>query len=554
MSEQFSPEETEILKTFCSNIHKSIFVLQNLPEVIKGALFSRYSRTTKSLRRLLIDEFIKDKETGFADIAKYQGGNAEALGIAIQKAHAFYDRVLDGYGDDSVGELGGTHIACEQVSNMASKVLEDARLGGSPLEKSTRYVYFNDKVDGEYQFYKEPTLMGSSFREPYLQINTLLFDTYSELLEPMKAFLIARMPLAEFEFFDITSKQTVKFSQLTDEKTIKRANVAYTSAVRAKACDVLRGLLPASTLTNVGIFGNGRFFQGLLTKMYSHPLAEMRTLAADMHRELDTAIPSFVRRAKTDEYLTQTAASVRAETLALVQQPPTQVQQVTLLDYDADAEDKILAAILYPNSAVPLAQLRTQVQKLSPEERKQLIATYVGKRRHRRDKPGRAFEQAYYTFDIIGDYGIYRDLQRHRILSQERQLLSTLHGYDTPEEFEQAGFGEKYHAAMRAAAEAYTAIAAVHPFEAQYVVPLAYNIRWYMKMNLREAYHFCELRAGQQGHPSYRKVAQLMAKEIVRVHPVLAAGMTFVDYHEYKLERINAEMRSEEKREARKTS
>lgn len=551
MPEQFTAEETAILKSFCSNIDKNIFVLQNLPEVIKGALFSRYSRSTKSLRRLLLDEFIRDKETGFADIAKYRGGNAEALGAAIQKAHAFYDRVLDGYGDDSVGELGGVHIACEQVSNMASKVLEDARIGGSPLEKSTRYVYFNDKVDGEYQFYKEPTLMVSQFRELYLQINNLLFDTYSELLEPMKAFLIARMPLAEFEFFDIGTKQTVKFSQLTDEKLIKRASIAYNSAIRSKACDVLRGLLPTSTLTNVGIFGNGRFFQQLLTKMYSHPLAEMQALAKSMHAELDTAIPSFVRRAKEDEYLMQTATTAREKTLALIRQFPEPAQQVTLLDYDADAEEKVLSAILYPNSAVPLAQLRAQVQQLSPWELEQLIAAYVGKRRHRRDKPGRAFEHAYYTFDILGDYGIYRDLQRHRILTQERQLLSTLHGYDTQEEIGLAGFGEKYHAAMRAADAAYRKIAAQYPFEAQYVVPLAYNIRWYMKMNLREAYHFCELRAGQQGHPGYRKVAQLMAKEIARVHPTLAAGMTFVDYNDYKLERINAEMRKEEKRELR---
>src|SRR3989344_9054266 len=189
MLEQFSAEESEILKTFCSNGDKGIFVLQNLPEVIKGALFSRYSRSAKSLRRLLLDEFIKDKETGFADIAKFQGGSAEALGVAIQKAHAFYDRVLDGYGDDSVGELGGAHIACEQVSNMASKVLEDARLGGSPLEKSTRYVYFNEKVDGDYLFFKEPVLMQSEFAELYLRTNRMLFETYSKLIEPMKQFL-----------------------------------------------------------------------------------------------------------------------------------------------------------------------------------------------------------------------------------------------------------------------------------------------------------------------------------------------------------------------------
>src|SRR3989344_3334725 len=263
MGENFTQEEQDILNSFVTNLDKPVFVLKNLPEVIKGALFSRYSRSKKSLRRLLLDEFILDKETGIIELTQFQQAQGISLDAAIKKANDFYDRVLDGYGDDSVGELGGAHIACEQVSNMASKVLEDARIGGSPLEKSTRYVYFNDKVDGEYQFYKEPTLRASVFADLYIQINNLLFDIYSELLEPMKAFLMRHMPLADFAFFDITTKQTVKFSQLTDEKTIKRANIAYTAAVRAKACDVLRGLLPASTLTNVGIFGNGRFFQQL---------------------------------------------------------------------------------------------------------------------------------------------------------------------------------------------------------------------------------------------------------------------------------------------------
>ncbi len=283
MGESFTPEERKILESFVTNLDKPIFVLKNLPEVIKGALFSRYSRSKKSLRRLLLDEFILDKETGFTELVNFQQGQGVQLDAAIKKAHEFYDRVLDGYGDDSVGELGGAHIACEQVSNMASKVLEDARIGGSPLEKSTRYVYFDEKVDGDYLFYKEPELMQSEFAELYLKTNRMLFDTYAKLIEPTKKFLTERMPLGQFEFFDPTVKQTLQFANITDEKIIKRAQIAYNAAIRAKACDILRGFLPASTVTNVGIFGNGRFFQNLLTKMYTHPLTEMRNIATAMH-------------------------------------------------------------------------------------------------------------------------------------------------------------------------------------------------------------------------------------------------------------------------------
>ena len=549
MLEQFSAEESEILKTFCSNGDKGIFVLQNLPEVIKGALFSRYSRSTKSLRRLLLDEFIRDPETGFAEIVKLKHGS-EGMGKAVQKAQAFYDRVLDGYGDDSVGELGGAHVACEQISIIATKVLQDARLGGSPLEKSTRYVYFNDKKDGQYQFLREPTLMQSPFAGAFTDTCNMLFETYSALIEPMKGFLTQHLPLEEFDFFDTAAKQTVKFHALTDEKIITRATIAYQAAIRSKACDVLRGLLPAATLTNMGVFGNGRFFQSLLTKLHSHPLAELRAIGKEMHAELNTIIPSFVRRAKPDEFLVESDIAVRARTLEHTHKTADQSPTVTLVDYDPAAEEKIMAAMLYVHSALPLMQLRKIVQGMGNEAQQELLAGWLGRRIHRRDKPGRAFENSYYTFDILADYGIYRDLQRHRILTQERQLLTTRFGYNVPEEITIAGFADQYHAAMRAAAETYEKIAVQYPFEAQYVVPLAYNIRWYMTMNLREAFHFCELRATQQGHPGYRKVAQLMAKEIARVHPHIGQ-LQFVDYREYKLERIAAEMRTAEKREAR---
>ncbi len=261
-------------------------------------------------------------------------------------------------------------------------------------------------------------------------------------------------------------------------------------------------------------------------------------------------IPSFVRRAKQDEFLLETNNALQKTAQQIVGKHKIQAAEpVELVEYDTDAEIKVVAALLYCNTKLPMRQLKDIAKHMTQEQRLQIIEEQVKRRRHRRDKPGRAYEHAYYTFDILGDYGIYRDLQRHRILTQERQDLNVIHGYETPQELAEAGFDTEYHECMMAAADAYHTIAKKYPKEAQYVVPFAYRIRWYMKMNLREAFHFCELRSGQQGHPGYRKIAQLMAKKIALVHPTLAAAMNYVDYNDYKLERINAEMKKEEKRE-----
>ena len=275
---EFTDEEKEILKPFFTNMDKSIFALTNLPEVVKGALFSRYSRSTKSLRRVLLDEFIKAPEMGFKEIVGFQEGQGVNQLVAIQKAEEFYDRVLVGYGDDSVAELGGASIAVEDISNICSKVIEDARIGISPLEKSTRYVFFNDKIDGKFRYYRDPETMNSKFAELYEKTCDMLFETYQKLSEPMMKWVMERFPKEE---------------GVSDR--------AYAAAVRAKALDILRGILPVATITNVGLFGNGRSFEYLMTKMFAHQLKEVRDVAQSMHDELSKVIPSFVKRAN-DRY------------------------------------------------------------------------------------------------------------------------------------------------------------------------------------------------------------------------------------------------------------
>src|SRR3989344_4519588 len=541
-------EEKKVLAPFVTSTERNIFVLTNLPEVIKGALFSRYSRSTKSLRRLLIDEFLKDPQSGLSQLSA-NSAQSEELRRAIKRAQDFYDRVLDGYGDDSVGELGGAHVAIENVSIIATKIIQDARIGGSPLEKSTRYVWFDQKVDGDYLFYKEPKIMNSKHKELYLSINRRLFQTYADLVAPITEFVKKNFPLEDFAFFDSQTKKEIPYSEISDEKMKKRAQIAYNAAVRSKACDLLRGLLPASTLTNMGVYGNGRFFQGLLSRLFQNELSEPQIIAKEMKEELDKVIPSFVRRAAKSDYLEK--ANKQAQKLAKFLTgtiKPLAVKPVVLVNYDKNSEDELISAILYPYSKLSMMQLNVLVQSISPEEKLKIMKEYIGERKARRDKPGRAFEHIYYTFDILADYGLFRDLHRHRVLTQQRQLLSTDHGYELPEEIVQAGYGDVFEQAMKEAKDAYDIIAKDFPTEAQYVVPLAYKIRFYMKLNLREAFHLIELRSTPQGHAGYRKIVQLMYKEIEKVHPVFAKAMKFVDLNDYPLGRLKSEMRKEEKR------
>jgi thymidylate synthase ThyX len=530
--DHFSDAERELLAPFVTDLDAPIFGLRNLPEVVKGALFSRYSRTDKSLRRILLDEFIQAAESDFANIVGRTSGFINQT-IATQQAEAFYERVLIGYGDDSVAELGGAHIACEGVSNIAAKALEDSRIGISPLEKSTRYVRFDRKVDGKYRYLREPAIMASGHAAAYEQAMDALFDTYAELLDPTIAFLQARTP--------------------RDAQTSERA---YNSAIRAKAFDLLRGLLPMATLTNVGLFGNGRAFEYLLTKLRASSLGELHALADAMQQPLDAMIPSFVKRAKNERGRIQQAylrglrerVDEAIKRLALDLPRSELGPDVQLIDYDRDAEQIVVAAILYPHSELSLNDARALAAELSDDERRALIRAYVGDRANRFQRPGRAFEEVRYVFDLHADLGAYRDLQRHRMLTQERQNFGVHLGYVTPPELREAGLEERYSRAIEQAAALVERIAADLPEQSQYAVPLAFRVRWRITLSLREVYHLTELRSAPQGHPSYRRIAQAIFDAVRNVHPLLAEGMRFVDMGDYALERLDAERRLDQKR------
>jgi thymidylate synthase ThyX len=496
---------------------------------------SRYSRTDKSMREIFLDEFLKNKNRG----------------------EEFYNRVLLEYGDDSVAELGEAQIAIEGLSNIAVKKIEDRRIGLSYLEKSSRYVVWNKKENGKYRFYRDPEIMKSRFADMYEDSCNFSFDIYSQNIEPMVNYVREKYPIEKYSFKDSADGKEKIFSKLKNQSDIKSANMIYRGSTKAKALDILRGLLPASTLTNVGITGNGRAFEYLLTVLGSSDLKEEQDLASKIKKELDTTIKSFVRRADDkygkafQRYLKDVKNKSRLVTRKEIKSNPIKGSVTNLVDYESEkiAMDKIIASIMYEQSpSTSYQNILQQVKKISKENKIKIVNEFIQIRKNRRHRPSRAFENTYYTFDLCNNFGMFRDLHRHRALTLERQLLTTDHGYNIPNEIKILGIERDFKDCMNKTKETFEKIRKKYPEQGQYVVNFGYNYPYFMKFNLREACHLIELRTVPQGHIDYRRVAQQMFKQINKVHPNLSKIMKYVDMKEYDLERFESEKRTEEKR------
>jgi len=536
---EFSIEEEKTLSDHFSNTKDNVFAIITPRQVDRGALMSRYSRTDKSMRRIFLDEFLKNKNRG----------------------EEFYDRVLLEYGDDSVAELGEAQIAIEGLSNIAVKKIEDRRIGLSYLEKSSRYVTWNKKENGKFRFYRDEKIMSSKFANMYEDSCNLSFETYSKNIEPMINYIREKYPIEKYSFKDSTDKKEKLFSKLKDEKDIKSANMIYRGSTKAKALDILRGLLPASTLTNVGITGNGRAFEYLLTVLGASELDEEQKLASKIKKELDSTIKSFVRRSDDkygkafQKYLRDVKNKSRSITLKEIKSVPATGTITKLTEYESEkkALDIIITSIMYEQSpSTSYQNIMQQVKKISKERKIKIINEFVKIRTNRRHRPSRAFENVYYTFDLCNNFGMFRDFHRHRALTLERQLLTTDHGFVLPDEIKTLGLEKDFKECMNHTKDTFEKIRKKHPEQSQYVVNFAYNYPYFMKLNLREACHLIELRTIPQGHIDYRRVAQQMYKQINKVHPNLSQIMKFVDLKEYDLERFESEKRTEEKRKKMK--
>ena len=521
--ESFTDSERALLDPYFSNLDRPVFALVNLPETVKGAMFARYSRYPGTLRRMFLDEFA-------ADVAP---GARPFDGVEGERAAGLYERVFIGYGDDSIAQVGGAHIACEWVSNVLTKILQRGRLAAY-LEQSTRYIPYDRPIEpgGGYRYYSDDDL-GAGYRAAMDE----LFAIYSRGLETTQAWAGDRWPRDDGQ-----------------------PEGAWRSSIRAKALDLLRGLLPASTLSHVGIYASGQAYEGLLLRLAASPLPEARAFGEMMHAELEHVIPSFVARVGRPDRGGDWIAHLRERReateravarLGLDRRGGDGTPSVELVHVDG-TEDDLLAATLYESAGAPEAEIRSRISALDPIERAELIGELAGERRNRRHRPGRGWEAVRYRFEIVSDYGGFRDLQRHRMLTCQWQRLGPELGAGVPDEVREAGVGDEYDRALEISRTEFERLESAGLAEAApYALCLGYRIRYVLDLNAREAMHLCELRSGREGHPTYRAVAQAMHERIATVHPAIAAAMRHVDSStEPRLERILSEIRTHRKRVA----
>jgi thymidylate synthase ThyX len=523
--EAFSEAERDRLRPHFSNLDRPVFALVGLPETVKAALFARYSRYPGTLRRLFLDEFADDVPVTEGLAACSEGARAAAL----------FERVFVGYGDDSVAQLGGAHIACEYVSNIMTKLLERPRLGAY-LEQSTRYIAYDVPVKGYgYRYFHDPAL-----GPEYERAMDFLFDTYTSMRPRVEAWARDHFSAAERE-----------------------SPAAYERAVRAKALDLIRGVLPAASLSHVGIFATGQTYEQLILHLLAHPLPEARSYGEMILEAVRSVIPSFVARVPRPdrggawiEYLRrrEAAAVAVAERLGLRSRSVWRASgdagpTVRLARWSGD-ELQALGAMLFEAAVVGEEEALARAASLDDGERAEVFRLLCGARSNRRHRPGRGLETLHYRFEIVSDYGAFRDLQRHRMLTVQWQPLTPDLGADVPEELYAAGVGDDYRRALERSAAAYDALAdAGHGLAASYAVCLGYRIRYVLELNAREAMHLIELRSGREGHPTYRAVAHELHRLIGEVHPLVAGMMTYLDEStEPRLERILAELRTERRR------
>jgi thymidylate synthase ThyX len=523
--ESFTDAERQRLRPHFTNLDRPVFALVNLPETVKGALFARYSRYPGTLRRLFLDEFASEVP---AVPDAWEGEEGE-------RAAALYERIFVGYGDDSVAQLGGAHIACEWVSNILTKILQRPRLGAY-LEQSTRYIAYDALMPdppGGFRYYRDAEL-----GPEYTRAMDELFQIYSSALPRVAAWAEQEFPIAGGE-----------------------APAAHARAIKAKALDLLRGLLPASSLSHMGIFATGQTYEQLVLHLLAHPLPEARFCGQMILDELKAVIPSFVARVERPDrggewidYLeSRTQAGERwARRLGLNEDQESEGPSVSLLRVDGD-EDDLLAALLFEAGTASEQASREAIGSLDADERAQLLGDLVGHRANRRHRPGRGLEALSYRFEVVSDYGAFRDLQRHRMLTIQWQALSPALGAGVPEQVSLAGCGDEYRRALAVSAGEYHRLVE-HGLAtaAPYALCLGYRIRYILDLNAREAMQLIELRSGREGHPSYRAVAHEMHAQIAAVHPAVAAAMVHVDRDtEPRLERILSEMRSHARAAAR---
>lgn len=421
-----------------------------------------------------------------------------AASLTEEKSAQFHEKWVVGYGHASVAEHAVLHIAFENVSRLAIESIESNRLA-SYTEKSTRYQKW-----GTDNFFIPSELDGHPLREEFIVTCSLLFKTYNDALDPVRTVVMKRAQRRENE---------------SDEAMDRR--------LRSQYVDVCRFLLPAASLANVGMTANARVLENVIRKMLSHELAEVRAIGEQVKTVAKSEIPTLVKYADAAPYLIETIKE-----FALTPRPSPNIGRrdeerakcCELIDYDHDGENKILAAALYRFGEMSFDDALNHVKALDQTKQSQLADALL-RRLGEHDIPLRELEYSTYTFDLVMDQGAYAEFKRHRMMTQTPQLLTTRLGYTIPRLMTEAGVQSEYEAAMKSAAEMYEKLYVFDPRVAQYVVPNGYNRRVLARFNLREAYHFCQLRGATNAHFSIRRIAFHIREELLRVHPLLTKYM-----------------------------
>jgi len=524
------------LGKYFTNVGGDTFVIRNLPPELAGGALARYSRAHTGIQLTLVNEFLDDN------------GKPNQ-----EKGSALMDRVLNAFGDESVGELEGAHMGIEDISQLLTKEIEDRRIGGSPIEQSTRYVRYDQKnSEGEWRYLRPKEIRESGLLGRFEETNDRAFEVYSKGVVGLTDYFKIQVPEEEFEI-EVDrdgEKVKVKKSDLENDAEFWAHRIAYNFTVRCAALDVGRCVLPSSALTHVGLFGNGRFYTTLITHLGSSELYEARERSGKIREELDKHIPTFVKRSRVDAKREEINRRMNDVSSELFSGMIPKTDFVTLVPYasqHASFMDEVVSAALFPYTNISLGQILDVVSGMPEERKMEVIKTYRGKRESRRDRTGRGLEAGYpIKFDLVGGFAEYRDLERHRMLTQQRQILTTDLGFILPSEMvevglenevlEVVGMMEDLNGELRKEGLTYAS---------QYATLFNNRIRFMMGMNLREFQHLSELRTTPTGHFSYRSMVMKMASQLSSRDPWSKEFYEFVDYSDpgSKISRANEQSR-----------
>lgn len=511
VSEQGRKKLSDIVTNTTGDVYSFTETLS--PQTIAAAM-ARLSRRGDDMRITLLDEFIGE------------AGKDEKL----------LQRVITAYGDDSVQQLAGMHVVVENASNLLTKKLEWGRLAAY-LEQSTRYIYFDQKnKEGKYR-YHVPEHFDKKTKTEYVKTMDKIFDTYSHMVHAL-----------------------TEYVRTSSKVPVKEQDGAWKAATRAQACDTIRPVLPVATRSTVGIFGSAQAIESLIMHLQSEDLPEAQSTGDKILQEVRKVSKVFFERADRPDrggafvaYRSNTAKAVKELAAKnLSDKHSTSLKPVTLSSVWPRNEIDIVPDMLYEHSGSSLKEIKDQTSKWSYDQKLEVFQAYMGERLNRRHRPGRALEKIHYSWDLVCDYGSFRDLQRHRMVDDlEWQQLTPRYGFDVPQLVQDAGLTEQFESCFDLSLALYSTLqSAGYETEAQYATLLGHKMRWKLTFNAREAFQMLELRTSPQGHPGYRKLAKEMYDKIAETHPLIGQAMKFINQDEDpELARLAAERYSQFKLE-----